>query len=113
MEKPLACSGRKSRQPTSVEPPKLRTLVPLGGERRFRPCLPGTQVSKFGPEISQRQGELTASVLPDRKRLIGFLVPVDDHEGDLLHLSVPDPLADGVVGVVDLHAHPLEPRSEL
>src|SRR3954451_1429994 len=108
MEKPLTCSGRESRQPvpsgTQFEPPKRE----LGGERRFRPCLPGTQVSKFGPEISQRKGELAAPVLPDRERLVRFLVPVDDDEGDLLDLAVPDPLADGVVGVVALAPHPLE-----
>ena len=42
------------------------------------------------------------SPLAHRERLIGFLVPVDDHVGDLLDLGVPDPLADGVVSLVDL-----------
>ena len=42
------------------------------------------------------------SPLPHRERLVGFLVPVDDHVGNLLHLGVPDPLADGVFSLVDL-----------
>ena len=42
------------------------------------------------------------SPLPYCERLVGFLVPIDDHVGDLLHLGVPDPLADGVISLVDL-----------
>jgi hypothetical protein len=38
----------------------------------------------------------------DRERFVGFLVAVDDRERDLLELGVPDPLADGVVAVVEL-----------
>ena len=48
----------------SVEPPKRE----LGGERRFRPCLPGLQGSKFCPEFRKREGALLAAVLPDRER---------------------------------------------
>ena len=45
---------------------------------------------------------LAPAVLPDRQRLVGLLVAVDDHERDLFDLGVSDPLADGVVGVVHL-----------
>src|SRR6476469_8111651 len=84
-KKPLACSGAESRQPASVEPPSARP----GGERRLRPCLPGTQGSKFGLAIPKRQG---------------LLVAVDDDVRDLVDLGVPDPLADGVVRLVHLDA---------
>src|SRR3954469_19787890 len=104
MEKPLACSGRGSRSTRSiehsVEPPKRE----LGGERRFRPCLPGFKGSKFLPEIGQREGALVTPALPDRKALGAFLVAVDDHERDLLELGVPDPLADGLARLVDVDA---------
>src|SRR5690242_14918553 len=93
-KKPLACSGARSHQPSSVEPPSARP----GGERRLRPCLPGTQGSKFLLEFLQRQRLLGSAVFPDRERRIGFLVPVDDHERDLVDLGVADPLAHGVVG---------------
>src|SRR5436305_1704507 len=113
MKKPLVCSGRRSRQParsrTQIEPPKRE----LGGERRFRPCLPGTQGSKFCPEIGQRKGGLPAAVLADRERVVGLLVAVDDHIGDLLQLRVPDPLADGVVRVVDFDAVAVQLRREV
>src|SRR5947209_18380524 len=112
MKKPLSRSGRGSRQParsrTQIEPPKRE----LGGERRFRPCLPGTQGSKFRPKISKRKGGLPAPVLADCQGLVGLLVAVDDDEGDLLHLGVPDPLADGVVGIVHLDAVACEPPGE-
>src|SRR4051794_12146878 len=97
MKKPLVCSGRGSRQPvrsrTQIEPPKRE----LGGERLVRPCLPGAKGSKFRPEFLERKGGLPTSVLADRERLVRFLVAVDDHEGDLLHLGVPDALPDRVV----------------
>src|SRR3954465_3923782 len=82
MKKPLARSGRGSRQPSSVEPPKRE----LGGERRFRPCLPGTQGSKFCPKICQRKGGLATSVLANREGIVRFPLPVDDDERDLLEL---------------------------
>src|SRR5437660_9994303 len=104
MKKPLSRSGRGSRQParsrTQIEPPKRE----LGGERRFRPCLPGNQGSKFALEFSKRQGALLPSPLAHGEALVALLVPVDDHEGDLLDLGVADPLADRLVGVVDLDA---------
>src|SRR6476469_5531436 len=99
-KKPLACSGAESRQPASVEPPSARP----GGERRLRPCLPGTQGSKFGLEIPKRQGLLGPAVLADRERLVRLLVAVDDDVRDLVDLGVPDPLADGVVRLVHLDA---------
>src|SRR6476659_5938605 len=102
MEKPLACSGRGSRSTRSiehsVEPPKRE----LGGERRFRPCLPGFQGSKFLPEFDQGEGALLPAPLSDREALGALLVAVDDDERDLLDLGVPDPLADGLPRVVDL-----------
>src|SRR4029079_4959955 len=102
MEKPLACSGRGSRSTRSiehsVEPPKRE----LGGERRFRPCLPGIQGSKFLPEIDQGERALLPTSLPDRQALGTFLVAVDDHERDLLELGVADPLADGLPRLVHL-----------
>src|SRR5215475_6001627 len=109
MKKPLTRSGRESRQPDSVEPPKRE----LGGERRFRPCLPGIKGSKFGLEISQRERALVAAVLPDREGVIRLFVAVDDDERDLLDLGVPDALADGLVGVVDLDTVRLEARGKL
>src|SRR6478672_8692828 len=112
MEKPLARSGRGSRSTRSiehsVEPPKRE----LGGERRFRPCLPGIQGSKFLPEIGQGEGALLPAPLPDRQALVALLVAVDDDEGDLLELGVPDPLADGLPGVVDLDPVALERRHQ-
>src|SRR3954451_22783650 len=109
MKKPLARSGRGSRQPSSVEPPKRE----LGGERRFRPCLPGNKGSKFRPEFLEREGGLLPAVLPNREGVLRLLVPVDDDEGDLFDLGVSDPLADGVVGVVHLHAAAVEPAGEV
>src|SRR5215218_2484640 len=104
MEKPLACSGRGSRSTRSnehsVEPPKRE----LGGERRFRPCLPGLKGSKFRPEFSQRQGALLPATLADRQALLALLVAVDDHKRDLRQLGVPDPLAHGLAGIVHLNA---------
>src|SRR3982751_3827601 len=109
MEKPLACSGRGSRSTRSyehsVEPPKRE----LGGERRFRPCLPGFQGSNFLPEFGQREGALVAPAFPDRQALGALLVAVDDHEGNLLELSVPDPLPDRLPGVV--HIDPVRGES--
>src|ERR1700750_2011310 len=99
-KKPLACSGVGSRQPSSVDPPSARP----GGERRLRPCLPGTKGSKFGLKILQRQRFLAPAVFPDRERLVRLLVAVDDHVRDLRDFRVPDPLADGVVGLVHVHA---------
>src|SRR5262249_29218687 len=81
---PLACSGAASRQPSSVEPPSSRP----GGERRLRPCLPGTKGSKFGLEFLERQGFLRPAVLADRERLVRLLVAVDDHVRDLVDLGV-------------------------
>src|SRR3954451_4016731 len=102
MEKPLACSGRGSRSTRSiehsVEPPKRE----LGGERRFRPCLPGFKGSKFLPEFRKREGALIPSTLPDRQALGALLVAVDDDERDLLELGVPDPLPHGLAGVLAL-----------
>src|SRR3954454_16627455 len=108
-KKPLACSGAESRQPASVEPPSFSP----GGERRLRPCLPGTKGSKFGLEIPERERLLRPSVLPDRERLVRLLVPVDDHVRDLVDLGVADPLPDRVVGRVDLDPVGLEPAREL
>jgi len=51
-------------------------------------------------------------VRSDRQRLVRLLVAVDDDERDLLDLGVPDPLADGVVGVVDLDPMGAELRRE-
>src|SRR3954453_12151514 len=99
-KKPLACSGVGSRQPSSVEPPSFSP----GGERRLRPCLPGTQGSKFRLKILQRQGLLRPTVLPDGERLLRLLVAVHDHERDLLDPGVPDPLPDGVVRLVRVDA---------
>src|ERR1051326_493886 len=76
----------------------------LGGERRFRPCLPGTQSSKLSPKIIQRLGGLVAAVLAHRECIVGLLVAVHDDVRDLLDLGVPDPLADRLVAVVDLDA---------
>ena len=41
--------------------------------------------------------------LPDGEGVVGFLVAVDDHVGDLLELGVTDPLADGLLALVDAH----------
>src|SRR6185437_2781102 len=68
-KKPLACSGVGSHQPSSVEPPSSAP----GGERRLRPCLPGTKGSKFGLEIMQRERFLGSPVLPDRERFVRLL----------------------------------------
>src|SRR6478672_5111739 len=85
-KKPLTCSGRRVSQPASVEqsiqPPKRE----LGGERRFRPCLPDTQGSNSRLEIRQRECALAPTVLPDRKRVVGLLVAVHAHERDLPEL---------------------------
>src|SRR6478752_4983958 len=109
MKKPLAGSGEGSHPTTSVEPPKLA----LGGERRFRPCLPGLKGSNSRLEICQREGALPTPVLADRERLVGLLVPVDDDVRDLVELGVPDALPDGLVGVVDLDPMGREPGCEL
>src|SRR6476469_10798482 len=108
MEKPLACSGRGSRSTRSIEHSVERPKRELGGERRFRPCLPGIQGSKFLPEIAQGEGALLPAPLPDRQALGAFLVAVDHDERDLLDLGVPNPLADGLPGVVDLDPVALE-----
>src|SRR6478672_13332267 len=108
-KKPLTCSGRRVSQPASVEqsiqPPKRE----LGGERRFRPCLPDTQGSNSRLEISQRECALAPTVLPDRKRVVGLLVAVHAHERDLPELGVPDALGDSLVGLVDLD--PVRPQA--
>src|SRR5262245_3543469 len=109
VKKPLAGRRSGSHQPSSVEPPKRE----LGGERRFRPCLPENKGSKFHPKFIERERALPAAVLADREGVVRLLVAVDDDERDLRHLGVPDPLADGVVGVVDLHAVLVEPMREL
>src|SRR5581483_6714031 len=107
-EKPPASGGRGSRQPAWVEPPKLS----LGGERRFRPCLPGLKGSKSRAEIRKRKRALAPAVLPDREVLVGLAIAVDDDERDLLHLAVPDPLAHGIVGGVDLDPVVVETRRQ-
>src|SRR3954468_10866637 len=112
MEKPLACSGRGSRSTRSnehsVEPPKRE----LGGERRFRPCLPGFKGSKFLPEFRKRECALIPSPLPDRQALGALLVAVDDNERDLVELGVANPLADGLAGIVHLDPNPRERLGE-
>src|SRR6266566_368528 len=97
MKTPLACSGAVS-STCSVEPPKLA----LGGERRFRPCLPGLKVSNLSPELRKAERGLLAAVLADRQAVVALLVAEDDEERDPLDLAVADPLADGLVGLVDL-----------
>src|SRR3954451_8564772 len=113
MKKPLVCSGRGSRQPvrsrTQIEPPKRE----LGGERLVRPCLPGAKGSKFRPEFLQREGGLATSVLADRERLVGLLVPIDDRHRDFLPLAIPYSLAAGVARAVDLVPEPLQLGREL
>src|SRR5436190_5783477 len=85
-----------ARKSDSVEPPKRE----LGGERRFRPCLPGFKGSKFLAEFRQRECALVPSAFPDREALGALLVAVDDDERDLLELRVPDPLPHGLRRVV-------------
>src|SRR3954452_4554175 len=109
MKKPRAGSGGGSRQPGRLNPRSFS----LGGERRIRPCLPGLKRSKSGPEILERRSRLATAPLADRERLVALLVAVDDDERDLVDLRVPDPLADGVVGVVDLDAVRRELLAEL
>src|SRR5579862_1823751 len=108
-KKPLTRSGEEPRQPASVEPPRRGS----GGERRFRPYLPGAKRSKLAPEFHERLRALGAAALADRKRLVALGIAVDDGERDLLDLRVPDPLADGLVGVVDLDPVGREPRGEV
>src|SRR5262245_58368612 len=120
MEKPLTRSGESSLSTCSVEPPRLalrqssrKTLPwPSGGERQFRPCLSGRQRSKRCPQLLQRLRGLPTAVLTHRKRFVGFLVAVDDHERDLLDLGVADLLAHGLVGLVDLDPVRLELRGQ-
>src|SRR4029453_12921607 len=59
---------------------------------------------QFLVQLSKRDRALLAAVLADGQRVVGLLVPEDHHIGDLLHLGVADPLADGVVRAVDLNA---------
>ena len=68
----------------------------------FAPACQGLRVARDSRNSCERHGGLPAAVLADRERLVGLLVAVDDHERDLLELGVADPLADGLVGVVDL-----------
>src|SRR5579884_360199 len=103
---PSARRRRKSRQPRSVEPPYAQRL---GGERRFRPCLPGNQGSKFRGQLPKRERALAAAVLADGEALVRLPVAVHDDERDLLQLRAPDPLADGLVRLVDLDAVLPEP----
>src|SRR4051812_2320518 len=100
MKKPLSGSGGQSPQPARLN---LRSST-LGGERRFRPCLPGFQVSKTRPEINERFRRLPAPALPDGECLVALLVAVDDRERHLVDLGVADPLADRLVRIVDLDA---------
>src|SRR5581483_5808147 len=103
-----------------LEGPSPRPQIPItklslssfGGERRFRPCLPGTKSSKLGAEIYERPRRLGAAPLADRERLVALGVAVDDGERDLLDLGVADPLAHRLVRLVDLDAERGEPGRE-
>src|SRR5215471_6089634 len=95
-QRPLSPSSRDSVEPPRSSAREVRRQVPL--------LLAGLQATKFFEQDCKRFRRLLSAVLADRERLLGLLVAVDDHVRDLLDLGVADPLADGLVRVVDLDA---------
>ena len=83
----------------------LRGALGSGGEERVRSCLQSSQVSKLLARSSPSdQRRLLAAALADRERSRPTPCRRRRHVRDLLELGVADPLADRLVGFVDLDA---------
>src|SRR6187551_2793488 len=90
----------------------LRQARGPGGEEHVRPCfaeLHRSSLAELRQQLVERFRGLVPAVCANRDRVLGFLVAPDHDVRDLLDLGVADPLADRLVGVVDLDAELAEP----
>src|SRR6188472_3261379 len=94
-------------RPDPFQPSRLnlRQARGPGGEEHVRPCfaeLHRSSLAKLRQQLVERFRGLLPTVRAHSDRVFRLLVAPDDDVRDLLHLRVADPLADRLVGVVDL-----------